>query len=149
MLLMLKKSKLSEIFRKVLLYWAPPVVWGALIFSGSSTTAIQVSRVYWQDFVIHKTAHIIEYAILGILIYRALRQEKIGKIEAVVYSIVISAFYGMTDEFHQSFTPTRTPRVRDVIIDTIGASIGIIIVWKLLPKTHPKLMTWAEKLGLH
>ncbi len=133
---------------KIVKYWAPPLIWGALIFSVSSGTVPSVSTVYWQDFVVHKAAHIIEYSILGILVYRALKQERIGRKEALVYAIILCAFYGLVDEFHQSFTPTREPRIRDVIIDTIGSGIGIVSVWKLLPKAQPKLRAWAEKLDL-
>ncbi len=139
---------MSSNLKKILNFWAPPIIWGALIFSVSSTSVPQVSTSYTVDFTVHKLAHIIEYAILGILIYRALKEEKISRKEAVIYAIIIAAFYGFTDEFHQSFTPHRTTRLRDVIIDTIGATSGILIVWKLLPKTHPKLLNWAKKLGL-
>ncbi len=133
---------------KLLRFWLPPVIWGILIFSVSSTSVPQVSTVYTVDFTLHKLAHVFEYSMLGILIYRALIQENISRREAVVYSIIIAAFYGFTDEFHQSFTPHRTTRLRDVIIDTIGASGGILIVWKLLPKAPKKLLDWARKLDL-
>ena len=114
--------------KKVLRYWLPPVIWGALIFSVSSTTVPQVSEVYWQDFVAHKTAHVIEYGILGILVYRALLQEKINKKQAVIFAIGVAFLYGLTDELHQSFTPFRTSRLRDVIIDTIGATFSLWII---------------------
>ncbi len=139
---------MSPTFKKLLFFWLPPIVWGILIFSGSSVSVPSFSPVAWQDFVIHKTAHIIEYSILGILIYRAFKEEKISRKEAVIYAIRVAFFYGISDEFHQSFTPTRTPRLRDVIIYTIGAGIGVLIVWKLLPKAPKKLLIWGEKLGL-
>ncbi len=139
---------MSPNLKRILRFWLPPVIWGVLIFSVSSTSVPQVSTVYAVDFTAHKLAHIIEYAILGILIYRALKEEKIGKKEAVIYAIIIAAFYGFTDEFHQSFTPHRTTRLRDVIIDTIGATTGILIVWKLLPKMPKRLLNWAKKLDL-
>src|SRR5258708_5438779 len=134
--------------KKIISFWLPPLIWGALIFSVSSTTVPQVSTSYTVNFTVHKLAHIIEYAILGILIYRALKEENISRKEAVIYAIIIAAFYGFTDEFHQSFTPHRTTRLRDVIIDTIGATAGILIVWKLLPKMPKRLLNWAKKLGL-
>lgn len=134
--------------KKYLKFWLPPIIWGALIFSGSGAPSITVSQVYWLNFSAHKITHLIEYAVLGILLYRALKEEKISKKEAVVYAVVICAFYGFTDEFHQSLTPTREPRVRDMIIDTIGGTLGVLIVWKLLPKAPKKLLNWAEKLDL-
>ncbi len=139
---------MSSNLKKIINFWAPPLIWGALIFSVSSTSVPQVSTSYTVDFTLHKLAHIIEYAILGILVYRALKEENISRKEAVIYAIIIAAFYGFTDEFHQSFTPHRTTRLRDVIIDTIGATAGILIVWKLLPKMPKRLLNWAKKLGL-
>lgn len=133
---------------KIIRFYLPPVIWGILIFSGSSVAAPSVSPVYNVDFVAHKTAHLIEYSLLGILIYRALRQEDISKLEAVLYAIFITGFYGFTDEFHQGFTPHRTTRLRDVFIDTIGATTGIFFIWKLLPKMPKKLLPWAKKLDL-
>ncbi len=134
--------------KKAIRFWLPPIIWGALIFSVSARTVPQVSQVYAVDFTVHKLAHVIEYGILGILIYRALKQEKISKKEAIIYAIIIACFYGFTDEFHQSFTPHRTTRLRDVFIDTIGASVGILIVWKLSPKMPKKLLKWGAKLDL-
>lgn len=134
--------------KKIIKFWLPPILWGALIFSVSSNSVPQVSTLHTVDFALHKIAHVIEYSILGVLIYRAFIQEKIGKKEAIVYAIIIAFFYGITDEFHQNFTPTRTPRLRDVIIDTIGATVGILIVWKLLPRLPKKLLNWAERLDL-
>lgn len=139
---------MSPFLTKILKFWLPPVIWGALIFSVSSGSVPKVSESSAVDFAAHKIAHMIEYAILGALIYRALRQEKIGKLEAVIYAIIIAAFYGFTDEFHQSFTPGRTTRLRDVFIDTIGATTGILIVWKLLPKMPKKLLNLVKKLDL-
>lgn len=134
--------------KKLLKFYLPPVVWGILIFSGSSVSAPSVSTNFTIDFAAHKLAHLIEYSILGILIYRSLRQENISQKEAVIYAIFISAFYGLTDEFHQSFTPHRTTRLRDVFIDTIGATGGILFIWKLLPKAPKKLTNLGKKLDL-
>jgi VanZ family protein len=134
--------------KKLLKFYLPLIIWAVVIFSGSSVATPSVSTNSTVDFAAHKFAHIVEYSILGVLIYRALKQEKINRKEAVIYAIIIAAFYGFTDEFHQSFTPHRTTRLRDVVIDTIGATGGILFVWKLLPKMPKKLLSWAEKLDL-
>jgi len=55
--------------------------------------------------------------------------------------MLIVSLYGFTDEFHQSFTPGREPRIRDVIIDTIGGALGVLTFSKVLEK-YPK---WKEK----
>jgi len=63
-------------------------------------------------------------------------------------SVFLASFYGITDEFHQSFTPGRDPTFRDIIFDTIGATLAIYFIWKLLPKMPEKVRLWAKKLEI-
>lgn len=113
-------------------FWVPPIAWAIIIFLFSSLTVTPTSEIYWKDFIVKKSAHIIEYGIFAALIYRALRGEGVEKINAALISILIATVYGATDEFHQGFTPGREPRVRDVVFDTIGAIAGVYICKKYL-----------------
>jgi len=115
---------------KFLKYWFPVVFWSLIIFSFSSLTTPSTSTIYWQDFIVKKTAHMIEYGIFALLLYRALRAYEMNKTKAVILSILFAGIYGLTDEFHQSFTPGRESRIRDVAFDTIGASLAMLAVWK-------------------
>ena len=126
---------------KLLKYWLPPILWGLIIFSFSSLQVGSSNEIYWKDFVIKKTAHIVEYSILAVLLYRAMIGSDIEKKKAIIFAILIVSLYGFTDEFHQSFTPGREPRIRDVIIDTIGGALGVLTFCKVLEK-YPK---WKEK----
>ena len=117
---------------KFLNYWLPPVVWATVIFLFSSLTVTPSTEIYWQDFIVKKTAHVVEYGIFAALLYRALRGHGVEKLDAVLLAILIAVIYGATDEFHQSFTPGREPRVRDVVFDTIGAVAGVFICKKYL-----------------
>ena len=112
--------------------WAPVAAWAVIIFLFSSLSVTPTTEIYWQDFVVKKTAHVIEYGIFAVLLYRALRSEAVEKINAGLLAILVSVIYGATDEFHQGFTPGREPRVRDVVFDTIGAIAGIYICKKYL-----------------
>ena len=112
--------------------WAPVAAWAVVIFLFSSLSVTPTTEIYWQDFVVKKTAHVIEYGIFAALLYRALRSEGVEKINAGLLAILVSVIYGATDEFHQGFTPGREPRVRDVVFDTIGAIAGIYICKKYL-----------------
>lgn len=113
-------------FKTLLNLWAPVLLWMALIFTFSSMQVGSASEFYWKDFIVKKTAHLIEYGVLAILLYRALINSGIEKKRAIIYSVLVAMFYGLTDEFHQSFTPSREPRIRDVVIDTLGAILGIV-----------------------
>ncbi len=67
---------------------------------------------------------------LGVLVWLALGGRSAGK-RGIVLAILIASTYGITDEFHQSFVPQRTPDVFDWITDTIGASVGVLAAWYL------------------
>ena len=112
--------------------WAPVAAWAVVIFLFSSLSVAPTTEIYWQDFAVKKTAHVIEYGIFAVLLYRALRSEGVEKINAGLAAILVSVIYGASDEFHQGFTPGREPRVRDVVFDTIGAIAGIYICKKYL-----------------
>ena len=134
--------------KRLFKYWLPPFLWAAIIFTFSSLKTPVASEVYWQEFAIKKTIHMIEYAIFSVLVYRALKNYGVKKGKAMIISVFLGLLYGAGDEFHQSFTPGREPRVRDIIFDTIGGVLGILFVWKLLPKVPKKLKNLAEKLDL-
>lgn len=134
----------KEKFKRILKYWFPPFVWALIIFTFSSFQVGSSSEFYWKDFVVKKTAHVIEYGIFATLIYRALINSKIENKKAMWYAVLIALFYGMTDEFHQSFTPGRGPKFTDVLIDTTGATIfiyGIVENIKKMPQALQNIYT--------
>lgn len=105
-------------------------VWGSVIFWFSNHAKISTVESYAVDFFFKKTAHLVEYAILTVLIFRATKNIKL--------SIILSILYAASDEFHQSFIPGREPRVRDVIIDATGSIIGVVLWSKLYLKTKTR-----------
>lgn len=134
--------------KKLLSLWLPPAVWAVFIFFFSSLPVVKTTQIYWQDFVLKKTAHMIEYGVFAILIYRALKVSGIKKSNAALFAILAAVIYGATDEYHQSFTPGREPRVRDVVFDTIGAILAIYSVWNLLPQAPKKIKNLAKEWRL-
>ena len=119
-----------------------------LIFYSSSRSVAKVTQICWPDFVVKKLAHIAEYATLSLLLYRGFMASGFKSGKAGVYAIVLSIIYAISDELHQSFTPGREPRVRDIIFDTIGAGLAIYCFRKFLPKAPKKIKFWAKKLQL-
>ena len=81
------------------------------------------------EYPVRKAAHMTEYAILGLLsfaFYRGiLKKEK----RQFLAALLTAAVYAATDEFHQYFIPGRSAEVMDVCIDTLGASIGLAILF--------------------
>lgn len=74
-----------------------------------------------------KWLHLVEYAVLGFLLARAM--ERIGPWG--VAPTIIGMLYGMSDEWHQSFVPGRDATLIDVVADTVGSAIGVL-VWARL-----------------
>ena len=137
-------KKLKKFFK----FWLPPIIWATLIFILSSRSLPRTTEIYWGDFIFKKSAHIFEYGVLSIFLYRALKNYGFNSRNTGIIAIALSVIYGAMDEFHQSFTPGREPRVRDVIFDTIGATFSIYFIWNLLPKASSKLKKLAKKLQI-
>jgi VanZ family protein len=120
--------------------WLPVLAWMAIIFLLSSRQRLSVSETYAINFLFFKTLHVIEYAVLFLLSYRACKygsRMKPGYYGLVAFSITI--LYAMTDEVHQLFVPTREGHIRDVIIDGIGASLAWIFLLYILPRLPKQL----------
>ena len=141
------KMKLLRFVR----YWMPAIVWMAIIFLGSTdmlsaehTSRFLVPFLRWFDpqislaalnaiqLGIRKLGHLTEYAILAMLFWRALRggirwQMKMSLLFLV--AVLASAIFAASDEFHQSFVPSRTGSPNDVMIDICGALAGLAICW--------------------
>ena len=128
--------------------WLPPILWMALIFHFSSGRVFVASPVYWQDFTVKKTGHVLLFGFLAILTYRGLRGEGVSRKKAAIWAIIFATFYGGTDEFHQMFTQGREARVRDVFIDGAGAFIATFLTYQILPKLPKKFKMYASRLNL-
>lgn len=79
------------------------------------------------EFFIRKGARLFEYAVLGILLYRAVQTSGISRGRVLTLSLLLSFLYASSDEWHQSFTMNRTPLFTDVLIDSVGAFFGLIM----------------------
>ena len=99
--------------------WAPVVLWAALIFALSSIPSLATGLGLW-DLVLRKLAHLVEYAVLGALLLRALRREPAA--------IALGALYAVTDEIHQSFVAGRHGSPVDWLIDTLGVVAGVVLL---------------------
>lgn len=78
---------------------------------------------------IRKLAHFTIYAIGGVITFMFMNDLNITNKRKILYSIMFCLIYATTDEIHQHYVPGRSCEIRDVLIDTIGASIGILITY--------------------
>jgi len=138
--------------KQLLKYWLPVILWMAVIFllSTDAGSAANTSRfidplIRWlmphisdtgmarAHFLIRKAGHLTEYAILGILLWRAWVHPAPGtrqpwQWKTALVALTLAATYAASDEFHQSFVPSRTASVQDVMIDTCGALLGLLVL---------------------
>src|SRR3990172_6678237 len=118
-------------FSRFIRYWLPPIVWMALIFYLSSRLRVSATVKFLFDFLIFKMLHIIEYAILYLLLFRAfhsINNQQLTISNKFLYPLFISILYALSDELHQTFVPTREGKARDVIIDTAGILLMYIYI---------------------
>jgi VanZ family protein len=101
--------------------WGPVVIWAAVIFGLSSIPSFSSGLGLWDE-VLRKGAHITEYALLGLLLVRALGRD----LPALVFAIA----YAATDEIHQHFVHGRHSSPFDVAFDACGAALGLLL-WQL------------------
>ncbi len=139
------------------------IAWMCLIFAGSTdllsgahTSRFLMPFLLWLDphisfqtlaliqFLVRKAGHVTEYAILATLLWRALRHHWLSVRRSfwkpAMLTLVGAMTYAATDEFHQSFIPSRTATAHDVMIDTMGAIVGLLICWMFVrnrPTTKP------------
>ncbi len=74
---------------------------------------------------LRKTAHFLSYMILGILMMNVLKALGVKGKKRIAIALVVCVLYAISDEFHQLFVPGRGAQVKDVVIDSVGAIVGI------------------------
>lgn len=81
------------------------------------------------DFFVRKTAHLTEYAVLGVLSFLSFKELSLmfqrRRLFQMSASLLFCLVYAASDEIHQMFVPGRSAMVRDVLIDFCGSVIGV------------------------
>lgn len=133
-----------------ILSWTAVVLWMALIFNLSSQVAeqsaqlsIEIAEVIVRtvekvapnvnfdigsfDYVLRKNVHFFAYLILGMLVINTLRRSGFYRYKSILLVLLICFLYAISDEIHQFFVPGRGGQVKDVIIDSVGVSVGTLV----------------------
>lgn len=80
------------------------------------------------DHPIRKLAHATEYAVFAMLLCGAWMDKRRKKALSALYAWATAAVYAATDEFHQLFVPGRSGQVKDVLLDSCGAAVGVLLL---------------------
>jgi VanZ family protein len=135
-------------YRKLIKYWLPVIIWMGFIywmstgtFSSENTQSLveTVLRLLVSEISPHevglfnasirKAGHVIEYFILGFLLFRAFRGASTASWNWrwALLTITVVFLWAASDEFHQSFVTTRTASIADTGIDTAGGVLSQIL----------------------
>jgi VanZ family protein len=108
-------SNTSRIIRPLLLWLFPDI---------SEASLDQV------HFIVRKTAHFTEYALLALLAARAFRTSSIARLRRLwpLVAFALVASVALLDEYHQSFVPSRTGTIYDSLLDMTGGATALACV---------------------
>ena len=123
--------------------WGPALIVMALIFTASGTPGQELPDFGAMDLMAKKGGHMFGYALLGIAYLRGVSYRKSISPGHCILAAILACLYASTDEFHQRFTPNRTPCVQDVLIDAVGAAIGVSI-WPLIRSRLIAFLPWTK-----
>jgi len=132
--------------KREIIYWGLLIGWMIFIFIMSNQPAkisdsqsigvlklfiklgIDMDGIFGQlgNFIIRKSAHFLEYMILGLFGFNVLRLYYPVK-QVSIITIVFIFIYACSDEIHQLFVPGREGAIRDVFIDTCGGITSVVI----------------------
>jgi len=144
-----EKARFDFIKSQRLLRYAPLILWAAFIFvastrlmSASNTATILRPVMLWLfpniseatlnliHFMIRKAGHFSEYAIFALLAARAFRTSSRELLRKRWFwaSLLLVVVYALSDEFHQSFVPSRTASIYDSMIDSFGGLTALALL---------------------
>lgn len=123
----------------------PVIAWMILIFAGSTkvlaaenTSRFIVPFLLWLDphmsyptlvrmhILVRKLGHVTEYAVLAVLLWRALGPAiATTRWRLAGLALLVAGIYAGLDEFHQSYVASRTSSPNDVMIDVLGALFAL------------------------
>jgi VanZ family protein len=87
---------------------------------------------------IRKCAHVFEYSVLSLLLFRALRAPRRGwHLRWGATALILAALFATSDEIHQVFVPGRGASAYDVMLDTAAAAAMQYAIWLRLRRTMP------------
>lgn len=118
---------------RLALPWLSVIAWAALIFYISAQPSLSTGFGIW-DLILRKGAHMLEFAVLFLLLWNAIRQPVRASGTAMALAGAISLLYAFSDEFHQRYVPGRSGTLRDVGFDAAGIMIMSLIIFSTRSK---------------
>ncbi|MEG1997719.1 MAG: VanZ family protein, partial [Clostridiales bacterium] len=101
-----------------------------LLLPNFENWSAQQQLSYTENFqwLIRKAAHFSEYTLLAALFMQAFKSPRITRHQQQFYALLSTILYAISDELHQLFIPGRACQIQDILIDSSGAVLGIILI---------------------
>ena len=117
---------MPKALKRFLWNWFPVLLWCGFIFYLSCVPHLRFMKGEMADFIVRKIGHMSVFGLLARLTARALTNTTHWPWKRIfAVSLIFTALYAASDEFHQSFTAGRVPAVHDIIIDGVGGWIAL------------------------
>lgn len=107
-----------------LVYFCLSIVWGAMIYYFSSIPDLKSGLDDYSDLIFRKAGHIFIYTILAYLLTKIFNKHQKPYLFFVA---IVGIIYAMTDEVHQLAITHRSGNITDVLIDSLGVLLGILL----------------------
>ena len=127
--------------KRFLTLWLPVVVWMGVIFIGSSIGKVPQVGGETLDGLMHRAAHVLEFAVLGALLLRATSKDRPASKREIISTLIVIGLYGASDEFHQRFTPGRSSEGSAVLFDVAGGAVGVWAWQRWARRAQPQEVT--------
>lgn len=106
---------------------------------GNTATNTMVLNGMTLNKLVRKLAHVVEYFVLSMLVINALKNYNLTNKQLYMYSLTLCTLYACSDEIHQYFVG-RSASISDILIDTCGIVIGILLYKLYLEYKSKRLM---------
>lgn len=134
-----------KLFLKFVLVWGPVIAWAGLIYYFSSIPNLRaVSDPKWDELV-RSFSHFLMFLVLCLLFFRSVNHQKPTKQYLLPW--VLTCLYSVFDEIHQSFVPTRTFQIQDLLIDFSGAGLAVFLIFYAILIAPKKIRLILAKIG--
>ncbi|WP_102344810.1 VanZ family protein [Bacillus sp. Marseille-P3661] len=150
---------IGDTMKRKKLWWMLVIIWCGLIFTitesprftGENTKKAIVTTVHKTTYstkldspsvinkinkIMRKSGHFLGFGVLALLLWRALSPNRYSLLLAWLFATV----YAMTDEYHQAFVIDRTSSIKDVMIDSAGAAVFLIVFYGI-----SKIIVYRQK----
>ncbi|MGB9706569.1 MAG: VanZ family protein [Microgenomates group bacterium] len=111
--------------KKIFFLWLPVGIWMGTLFYFSSIPNLRAVENNFWDEIIRSGAHFVFYALGYFLFFRAINFGKTKK--NFWLPLILTGTYGFFDEIHQTFVPTRTFQIKDLLVDFGGGFLGYLV----------------------